>query len=484
MSDEVKTEDRKPDEKPAPRPDPPAAVETAQEIVVNGETLRYRVTAGTLPIVDDVSGETQAHVFFMAYTLETDTPRPLMFSFNGGPGSASVWLHLGTIGTKRVVMADDSGAMPAPPYRATDNPHTWLPFTDVVFVDPVGTGYSRPTKPEHGKKFWSVQGDIESLAAFIRLYLVRYERWSSPLYLVGESYGTTRGAGIASFLLDRGIALSGIVLVSAVMQFATLEFDCGNDVPYPLYLPTYAATAAYHGKLAPELCADLAGTLAAAEAFAEGAYTVALQKGDRLGGDERAAVIAELSRFTGLSETFLDDCDARPEIQRFCKELLRRERKTVGRLDSRYTGTDAANGSDTPDYDAALAVITPVYTAAFNDYIRRELGYRTDDEYHILGTGIREPWDWQSQNKYVETASALQSAMAKNPHVRVFVASGYYDLATPYFATEYTLSHMNLSKEARARITTRYYHAGHMMYVHAPSLARLQAEVRAFVQGA
>jgi len=371
--------------------------------------------------------------------------------------------------------------MPAPPYRVEDNPHTWLPFTDIVFIDPVGTGYSRPTKPEHGKKFWSVNGDIESLGEFIRLYLTRYERWSSALYLVGESYGTTRGAGIAGYLADRGIAFTGIVLVSAVMQFQTLEFDRGNDLVYPLFLPTYAATAAYHGKLAPELCADLPRTLAEAEAFAEGEYTVALQKGDRLGDTERADILAKLSRLTGLSETFLDDCDLRPEIQRFCKELCRRDRKTVGRLDSRLTGTDAANGSETPDYDPALSAIIPPYTAAFNDYVRTALGYRTDDVYHILGTGIREPWDWQSQNKYVETASGLQGALAKNPHLKVFVASGYFDLATPYFATEYTLSHMHLSKEARGRISTRYYEAGHMMYIHAPSLAQLKDDVSAFV---
>ena len=474
------------DPKPAePRPTP---VVTEQQTTVDGSPLRYRVTTGTLPIRNAESGETEADMFFMAYTVIAGGAgdgehRPLMFSFNGGPGSASVWLHLGALGPKRVAMAGEKGDFPAPPYRVEDNPHTWLADTDIVFIDPVGTGYSRPTKPELGKKFWGVSGDIESIGEFIRLYLSRYERWSSPLYLVGESYGTTRGAGIAGYLADRGIAFSGIVLVSSVMQFQTLDFDRGNDLPYTLFLPTYTATAFYHGKLAPELSTDLAATLTESESFAAGEYAAALQKGDRLSDTERVGVLTKLARLTGLSETYLDDSDLRPEIFRFCKELLRRERKTVGRLDSRLTGRDALNASETPDYDPSMSAILPPYTSAFNDYVRTGLGYKTDDIYHILGTGITTPWDWQSQNKYVETASGLRDALAKNPHLRIFVASGYYDLATPYFATEYTLSHMNIPPDLRAQITTRYYEAGHMMYIHSPSLSKLKADVSGFLNG-
>lgn len=481
---ETKPEEKKADDvKPA---DAPAPIVTEHQIIVDGAPLRYRVTTGMLPIKNGQTGETEANVFFMAYTVtegakHTGARRPLMFSFNGGPGSASVWLHLGALGPKRIAMEGEKGDMPAPPYHVEDNPNTWLPYTDLVFIDPVGTGYSRPTKPDLGKKFWSVQGDIDSIGEFIRLYLSRYERWSSPLFLVGESYGTTRSAGIAGYLIDRGIAFNGIVLVSSVMQFQTLEFDRGNDLPYTVFLPTYTATAFYHKKLAPELSTDLASTLKEAEAFADGEYAGALQKGDRLSGDERKSALSKLSRLTGLSETYLDDCDLRPEIFHFCKELLRREKKTVGRLDSRLTGRDEKNVSETPDYDPSMSAILPPYTSAFNDYVRTSLGYKTDDVYHILGTGITSPWDWQSQNKYVETASGLRDALVKNPHLKVFVASGYYDLATPYFATEYTISHMSLPSDLRPNITTRYYEAGHMMYIHSPSLAKLKDDVANFL---
>ncbi|RYG86044.1 MAG: peptidase S10, partial [Alphaproteobacteria bacterium] len=300
---ETTTTEPKPTETAAP-------VITEHEISVNGARLRYRVTTGMMPIKNGQTGEVEANIFFMAYNVLEggklrNGKRPLMFSFNGGPGSASVWLHLGALGPKRIAMEGEKGDMPAPPYHVEDNPNTWLPDTDLVFIDPVGTGYSRPTKQELGKKFWSVQGDVESIGEFIRMYLSRYERWSSPLFLVGESYGTTRSAGIAGYLIDKGIAFNGIVLVSSVMQFQTLDFDRGNDLPYSLFLPTYTATAFYHKKLAPELSTDLAATLKEAEAFAEGEYTTALAKGDRLSEAERKSVAAKLSRLTGISEAYI-----------------------------------------------------------------------------------------------------------------------------------------------------------------------------------
>jgi carboxypeptidase C (cathepsin A) len=485
----AETSDEKAAEKPAEKAaeKEEAPVVTRHELrLASGRVLRYSVTTGMMPLKND-QGDVEARIFFMAYALDRSggpETRPLMFSFNGGPGSSSVWLHLGALGPKRVKMRAD-GAMPSPPYRLVDNEHSWLEDTDLVFIDPVGTGYSRPAKPELGKKFWGVAGDIESVGEFIRLYLTRHERWGSPLFLVGESYGTTRAAGLAGHLVDRGIAFNGIVLVSSILNFQTARFTRGNDLPYPLFLPSYAATAWYHKKLPAELQAKpVAEFLREVEAFAGGEYPGALQKGDRMSAGERQAVVTRLARYTGLSETYVDEAELRIEIQRFCKELLRHERRTVGRLDSRFRGSDASGVSERPEFDPSLTAIRPPYTAAFNDYVRRGLGYKSDAVYYILGGGIGAPWDFGSQNGFADTSEALRSAFAKNPDMKVFVASGYYDLATPYFATEYTLSHMGLDAAQRARISTGYYEAGHMMYIHEGELAKLRQDVARFIAGA
>jgi carboxypeptidase C (cathepsin A) len=437
-----------------------------------------------MPLKND-AGETEARVFFMAYTLDhggAPSERPLMFSFNGGPGSSSVWLHLGALGPKRVRMLDD-GTLPPPPYRLVDNESTWLDQTDLVFIDPVGTGYSRAAKKELGKKFWGVRGDIESVGEFIRLYLTRYRRWSSPLFLVGESYGTTRAAGLAGHLIEKGIAFNGILLVSSVLNFQTLRFCRGNDLPYILYLPAYTAAAWYHGKLEPPLQADLSTTLREVERWAATEYTLALGRGDALGDEDRSAVAAALARYTGLSEAYVLGSDLRIEINRFCKELLRDRKQTVGRLDSRFTGIDALPISERPDHDPSMTAIRPPYTATMNDYVRTALGYETDEEYFILGGGLGEPWDWGSAGEgYADTAEALRQAFAKNPYMKLFVASGYYDLATPYFATEYTLRHMNLPPNLRGSVRTAEYEAGHMMYIHLDSLRKLKDDVADFLQ--
>ena len=463
-----------------------APVVTKHELRVGGRLLRYSVTTGLMPLKND-AGDVEARIFFMAYTLDrTGGPetRPLMFSFNGGPGSSSVWLHLGALGPKRVKMRED-GAMPSPPYRLVDNEHTWLDETDLVFIDPVGTGYSRPAKPELGRKFWGVQGDIESVGEFIRLYLTRYERWGSPLFLVGESYGTTRAAGLSGHLVDRGIAFNGILLVSSILNFQTARFTQGNDLPYPLFLPTYAATAWYHKKLPADLQSKPIGDfLREVTAFAGGEYPGALTKGDRLTAAERQEIVKKVARYTGLSETYVDEADLRIEIQRFCKELLRRERRTVGRLDSRFKGVDESGVSERPEFDPSMTAIRPPYTAAFNDYVRRGLGYKSDTVYHILGGGIGTPWDFGGANGFADTSDALRSAFAKNPDMKLFVASGYYDLATPYFATEYTLTHMGLDPSQRGRISTSFYEAGHMMYIHEGELARLKQDMAKFVSSA
>jgi carboxypeptidase C (cathepsin A) len=469
--------------KPAPAAEE-APVVTKHELQVGGKTLKYTVTTGLMPL-RSASGEKEADVFFMAYTADNAgeaRQRPLMFSFNGGPGSASVWLHLGALGPKRVVMLED-GRMPAPPFQLVDNQYTWLDQTDLVFIDPVGTGFSRPAKPELGKKFWSLTGDIDSVGEFIRLYLTRYERWTSPLFLVGESYGTTRAAGLADHLLERGIAFNGIVLVSSILNFQTASFSKGNDLPYVLFLPAYTATAWYHKKLAGDLQSDLKRTLAEVERWAAGPYAEALAKGDRLSPQERQAVIDKLARYTSLDKRYIDNSDLRLQIYHFTKELLRDRRRTVGRLDSRFTGIDRSGVTESPDFDPLIAAIRPPYTTTFNQYVRSELGYKTDLPYYLLGDGV-SGWDMGTHDRgFADTSEALRSAFAKNPYMRVFVASGYFDLGTPYFATEYTLSHMGLDPALRGNITTAEYQAGHMMYLDTASLAKLKKDVSNFLQG-
>jgi carboxypeptidase C (cathepsin A) len=461
-------------------------VVTRHEARLGGRTLRYTVTTGMMPLKNE-AGETEASIFYMAYVAERaggPEKRPLTFSFNGGPGSSSVWLHLGAIGPKRVRMLEEGG-MPAPPFELVDNDATWLDLSDLVFIDPVGTGYSRPKKPELGKKYWGLEGDIQSVGEFIRLYLSRHERWASPLFLVGESYGTTRAAGLSGHLVDRGIALNGIMLVSSILNFQTARFTRGNDTPYPLFLPTYAATAWYHRKMPADLQSrPLRQVLDEVEAWAAVEYPAALAKGDGLKGAERAAVVDRLSRYTGLGKDYVEQAELRIEIQQFCKELLRDQKRTVGRLDSRFQGIDPSAAGERPDYDPSLAAIRPPYTATFNDYVRRSLGYKSDLTYYILGGGIGTPWDWGTANGFADVSESLRSAFAKNPAMRLFVASGYYDLATPYFATDYTLSHLGLDPSQRGRILTSEYEAGHMMYISTRELARLKADVAKFLQTA
>jgi carboxypeptidase C (cathepsin A) len=464
--------------------DTTAPVVTHHRIVVDGKPFAYTVAAGKLPLKNE-QGETEAEIFFMAYTLDgakDPGARPLMFSFNGGPGSSSVWLHLGALSPKRVKMRAD-GAMPSPPYLLVDNPSTWLDQTDLVFIDPVGTGYSRASKPELGKKFWGVQGDLESVGEFIRLYLTRYQRWASPLFLVGESYGTTRAAGLSGYLIERGIAFNGILLVSSILNFETADFTRGNELPYVLYLPTYTATAWFHKKLPADLQQrDLAAALGEVEPWATGEYAEALALGDKLPAERRAAVLERLARYSGLDRGYLELANLRVDIRHFCKELLRSDRRTVGRLDSRFKGIDERATGETPGFDPSLAAIRPPYTAMFNQYVRAELGYKSDLVYYILGGGIG-PWDWDTGGRsgFPDVSGALRDAFSKNPDMKLFVASGYYDLATPYFATDYTLAHLGLEPAERARVTTRQYQAGHMMYIDEAELAKLKRDVSAFI---
>ncbi len=454
---------------------------TAHEITVNGDVLRYDVTTGKMPIKTD-TGEVEGEIFFMAYTLKGATAgpdRPLTFSFNGGPGSASVWLHLGMLGPRRVPMLEDGG-MPAPPYRLVDNEHTWLGMTDIVFIDPVGTGFSRPATPDKGEAFWGLEQDIRSVGEFIRLYLTRYERWSSPLYLIGESYGTTRAAGLSGYLVQRsGIAFNGIILVSSVMNFQTIRFAEGNDLPYMTFLPTYTATAWYHQKLPQDLQADLSEALAEVKAWALDEYWVALAKGGTLGDDERRETVRKLARYTGLSEEFIEQSDLRIEAGRFRKELLRDDKYTVGRLDSRFRGMERDEAGERNEFDPSMVAIRPPYTAAFNDYVRRELGYENDQHYWILGGGIGK-WNFGDEGTFPDTSEALRDAMLRNTYMKVFVASGYYDMATPFFGTEYTVNHLGLPATLQDNVRIEEYDAGHMMYIHEESLAKIRADVESF----
>nr|WP_279342512.1 peptidase S10 [Geotalea sp. SG265] len=455
-------------------------VVSSHRITLGKKELAYTTTAGYLPVTGD-SGETEARIFFIAYTLERKQPdirRPLLFIFNGGPGSASVWLHLGIAGPKRVQMRPD-GTMPPPPYRLADNEHTWLDQADLVFIDPVGTGYSRATKPDFAKKFTSVQGDIEGVGKFIRLYLGRYDRWDSPLFLVGESYGAFRAAGLANYLLEHGIALNGTILISAIMNMQTVSFDPGNDLPYALYLPSYAATAWYHKKGAAP-AAELDALLEEAETWAGSAYFTALAKGDDLPAKERTEVADRLARFTGLSPSFIDSLNLRIDSRTFVRELLRDRQQVTGTMDSRFTAANT-DPSSPHGFDPTVASIRPPYTSLFNDYIRKELGFRADQEYYILGGGIGK-WDWEAKNAYADTSSDLREAMTKNPHMKLFVAMGCFDLATPHFSTEYTLNHLGLTPELRKNLTTRRYRGGHMMYLDVAALSRLSSDVTAFIR--
>ncbi|MBI5707053.1 MAG: peptidase S10 [Armatimonadetes bacterium] len=480
-------EPKKDDEPKIPLTVDQAPIITEHSISIGGKKLEYTATTGMLPLKNE-TGEVEAGVFFVHYAKKgaaaEPSNRPLMFSFNGGPGSSSIWLHFGAVGPKRAVLNPD-GSLPPPPYQLEDNAYTWLKDADLVFIDPVGTGFSRPAKASLGEKFWGVKGDIESVGEFIRLFLTRFERWASPLFLVGESYGTTRAAGLSGHLLEKGIAFSGIVLVSSILNMQTARFHKGNDLPYVLFLPTYTATAWYHKRLPKDLQGDLGKALAEAEAYASGDYVLALAKGNRLTGAERSRAIAKLSRLTGLSRDYIDQADLRIQIHRFCKELLRKEKRTVGRLDSRFKGIDPIGTGDVPEHDPSMTAIRPPYTAMFNDYVSRTLGYKTDVPYLVSawGTRLSEKWDWGSSAEgYTDTSESLRSAFSKNPHMKVFVASGYYDLATPYFATKYTVAHMGLDPELTGNISTGEYEAGHMMYIHDASLNKLHKDVASFLK--
>ena len=476
-------------------------VTTEHRMVVGKKTLDYTATCGTVVLrdydnrADDKDGgkegqrtndKARATLFFTAYTLngvKKGTQRPVTFSFNGGPGSSSVWLHLGILGPQRVA-TDEMGNAPPPPYTLTENEHTLLTDSDLVFIDPVGTGHSRMVEGEKVTEFHEYQRDLDAVGEFIRLYLVRYGRWGSPKYLIGESYGTTRAAGLSQHLQEKhDIFLNGVMLVSLAIDLQTLSFDHGNELPYALFLPTYAATAWYHEALVPELQKKtLREVIAAAEAFANHDYTVALMQGSRLAASEREHVAGQVARYSGLSTDYVLKCDLRPGEFRYFKELLRHRGQTVGRLDTRFVGQDRDDAGEQPEADAAMSNLIGAYASGINRVLKDTLQFASDAPY-VVHAPIWDKWKWKEfENKYVNVGASLRRAMHANPHMRVYVASGYYDLATPHAAGDYTLAHLGLRENQLGKVSVSYFEAGHMMYIHQPSLVRMAKELREFVR--
>lgn len=471
------------EEKKAPTKPEEKISQTKHTFKIDGKEFRYTATAGTI-LLKQEDDSPKASVFYVAYTkddVSDASQRPITFTFNGGPGSASVWLHLGAFGPRRVQMGD-AGTLLPPPYKLVDNESSLLDVTDLVFIDPVSTGYSRPVPGETPNQFHGVQEDVQSVADFIRLYATRNKRWSSPKFLAGESYGTTRAAGLSGYLQQRyGMYLNGIVLISSILNFETAEFDAGNDLPYILYLPTYTAIAWYHKKLPADLQGDLQTSLEESKKFAVGEYADALMTGDALSAARRGELAQKLARLTGLSAEYIERTNLRIEIQRFTKELLRAERRTIGRIDARFTGIDADAAGERPEFDPSIAAIIGPYAGMLNDYVRNDLKFDSDLPYEVL-TGRVRPWNYAPyENKYVNVAETLRSAMTQNPFLHVFVAKGYYDLATPFFAADYTFDHLGLDPTLRGHLSGDYFEAGHMMYVQPASLARLKQDIAKFI---
>ncbi|NJC95299.1 MAG: peptidase S10 [Anaerolineae bacterium] len=492
MAEEKKQAEQKKekDEKPSPQDH---LVVTKHKVRIGGREIRYTVTAGTMVLKEETAdrekeseGEKpRAQVFFVAYTKDgagARSKRPITFSFNGGPGSSSVWLHLGVLGPRRVVLTDE-GELPPPPFKLTDNQFSILDETDLVFIDPVSTGYSRAVEGQKPREWHDFRRDIESVGDFIRLYTTRTNRWLSPKFLAGESYGTTRAAGLSGYLQERhGLYLNGLMLISAVLDFTTIAFDTNNELPFVLYLPGYAAAAWYHKKAGRDQ--PLKKFLKEAEEFARGEYLTALMKGNLLTSEERGHIASELARFTGLSTEFIERTDLRIVDQHCFKELLRDRGQTIGRLDARFLGLDRLGVTEMPEYDPLLTNVMGPYTAAFYDYVRADLKFESDLPYEILSEKVW-PWSYAAfENRYLNVAETMRKAMTTNPHLKVFVANGYYDLGTPYFATEYTFNHLGLHESLQKNISMGYYEAGHMMYIHMPSLKKLKTNLAKFINNA
>lgn len=456
-------------------------------VLASGRRLDYESNAAFMPLttggVDAQRGEPQAAVFCVAYTVASAAPRPLCFAFNGGPGSASVWLHLGALGPKRVAIHDD-GTMPAAPYAVQDNPLTWLEHFDLVFVDPPHTGYSIALNDELRKKLFSVDGDADALAEVVRVWLARHKRFGCPLYLAGESYGTTRGAAIADKLQAMGVALQGLILVSCAMDLQSLVFAPGNDLPYALFLPAFANVAQYHGRLAGALAASPQAARDAAEAFVHEEYLGALHAGARLDARTRTRVEKRLAELTGLPRALVAEKNLRIADETFFFELLRDAGRIVGRLEARVTGPMAASRTRTWEFDPGIEALNAPYTMAAMAYFA-ELGIADDTRYEVLNFDVNKGWNWNrgdaKGNGFASTSGDLARALRRNPHLRVLVASGRYDLGTPYSASDWSLAQLDAPADVLARVTHRYYDAGHMMYTRSTDLQQLKSDLAGWI---
>ncbi|HTD29400.1 MAG TPA: peptidase S10 [Xanthomonadaceae bacterium] len=461
-------------------------VSTAHASNAGGHSLKYHATAGTLTLRDNDS-KPIASVFYTAYTLDgaNGASRPLTFFWNGGPGSSSIWLRMGSFGPMRVQTSNPETIRPAP-YAFGENPDTLLNKTDMVFIDMIGTGYSRPLGDAKAKEFWGVDEDADAFAKTIIRWTTKNSRWTSPKFLFGESYGTTRAAAVAYQLQERGMALNGVVLLSSILNYGIEQ--SGYDQGYISYLPSYAATAWYHNKLASKP-AELPPFLDEVRAFASGAYAQALAKGQNLTPAEIDVIANQMSAYTGLSPEFIKRANLRVDLGRFEKELLRDQRITVGRYDSRYTGVDVDAAGENPDYDASDTAISGAFIATFTDYLTRDLGYKTEMPYRISVYGMKDfDWDWKHKTpgrRYgpennPDVAVDLAAAMRTNPYLKVMSLNGYYDMATPFFATEYDIAHMMLEPALRKNLEFHYYPSGHMIYLNPEALHQLHSDLASF----
>ncbi|MFI4928928.1 MAG: S10 family peptidase [Burkholderiales bacterium] len=462
-------------------------VATGSVTLASGRRLEYELNAGFMPLtaggVDAQRGEPQAAVFCVSYTVPSDKPRPLCFAFNGGPGSASVWLHLGALGPKRVAIHDD-GTMPAAPYAVQDNPLTWLEQFDLVFIDPPHTGYSIALNDEARKKLFSVDGDADALAEVVRVWLARHKRFGSALYLAGESYGTTRGAAIADKLQTLGVSLQGLILVSCAMDLQSLVFVPGNDLPYALFLPAFANVAQFHGRLSGPIAASPQAARAAAEAFVNEEYLAALHAGARLDARTRARIEKRLAELTGLPRALVQEKNLRISDETFFFELLRDIGRIVGRLEARVTGPMAASRTRTWEFDPGIEALNAPYTMASMAYFA-QLGIADDTRYEVLNFEVNKTWNWNrgeaKGNSFGSTGPDLARALRRNPHLRVLVASGRYDLGTPYSASDWSLAQLDAPADVLERVTHRYYDAGHMMYTRSADLKQLKDDLAGWI---
>ncbi len=478
--------DSKSDSKAAPIPKEQKSV-THHSVSVDGKSISYDATAGTLLIKDD-KDEAVASMFYVAYT-SGDNKRPVTFIFNGGPGSSSMWLHMGSFAPVRVVTPDGQPTPPSP-YNLAPNAYTLLDKSDLVFVDAIGTGFSRIVGKGEPKDFYGIDQDVSAFGRFIQRYISQNDRWNSPKFLLGESYGTTRAAGLSAWLEGKGIALNGVVLVSSWLD-AYVDYFGPNysiDEPYELYLPTMAATAWYHKKV-PNPPADVATFVQQAREYALGDYATALSKGDKLTPAERQAVAARLASFTGLSTDFILEAKLRITPDRFQKSLLRDEGRVTGRLDARYLGIDHDSAGESPEGDPASNAFGPAFVASFNNYVRTELKFDTDMTYRPTSYDVGGDWDWShrvdgQKAPLFDVAEDLRIAMTQDPHMLVFSANGYYDFATPFFETEYTLDHMGLDDSLQKNLRYGYYESGHMIYMHESALKKLKADLSKFYDDA